>query len=47
MRAEDEEIELINARGFVRSGLGPRILRAETAAIAAVAIVGFAIGDLR
>jgi 16S rRNA U1498 N3-methylase RsmE len=27
-------------------GLGPRILRTETAAMAALAIVGFAVGDL-
>ncbi len=42
----DEEIEQAEAAGFAAVGLGPRILRAETAAIAAVAIVQHALGDL-
>jgi len=43
---EDAEIELARAAGFVVIGLGPRTLRAETAALAALAAVGYALGDL-
>jgi 16S rRNA (uracil1498-N3)-methyltransferase len=41
-----DEIEAARGRGFVMCGLGPRILRAETAALAALAVLGFAVGDL-
>ncbi|MCG8422714.1 MAG: 16S rRNA (uracil(1498)-N(3))-methyltransferase [Proteobacteria bacterium] len=43
-----EEAEMVQARaaGFVTVGLGPHILRAETAALAAAALIGFAFGDL-
>jgi 16S rRNA (uracil1498-N3)-methyltransferase len=40
------EVELARAAGFLVAGLGPRILRAETAALAALTIVNYALGDL-
>jgi 16S rRNA (uracil1498-N3)-methyltransferase len=42
----DEEINQVRAAGFTACGMGPRILRAETAAIAALSIAGFALGDV-
>ncbi len=43
-----EERRMLRARSFVRpASLGPRILRAETAAIAALTIVQAAWGDWR
>ena len=42
----DEEVELAREAGYVVVGLGPRLLRAETAALAALAAVGYALGDL-
>ncbi len=44
---EPAEAEELRAAGFVSASLGPRILRAETAAVAAVAIAQAAWGDLR
>ncbi len=41
----DEVDRAMNA-GFLPAGLGPRILRAETAAMAAVSILGYELGDL-
>lgn len=41
------DLEAIDAAGFARFRLGPRILRADTAAIAACAIVQRLWGDLR
>jgi 16S rRNA (uracil1498-N3)-methyltransferase len=41
-----EEVELAAAAGFVPVGLGPRILRSETAAIVAVALAQAAAGGL-
>jgi 16S rRNA (uracil1498-N3)-methyltransferase len=41
-----EEVDAARARGFIVAGLGPRILRTETAAPAAVAILQFTFGDL-
>jgi 16S rRNA (uracil1498-N3)-methyltransferase len=41
-----EEVELARAAGFAAVGLGPRILRTETAALVALSILGFALGDL-
>lgn len=41
-----DEVSAARANGFAVAGLGPRILRAETAAIAALAVLGFAVGDL-
>ncbi|MEW6440978.1 MAG: 16S rRNA (uracil(1498)-N(3))-methyltransferase [bacterium] len=43
--AQEEAAAL--AAGFVAAGLGPRILRAETAAILAVALAQYQFGDLR
>jgi len=40
------EVEAAVAEGFLTAGLGPRILRAETAAITAVALLQFLFGDL-
>ncbi|NIQ37263.1 MAG: RsmE family RNA methyltransferase [Proteobacteria bacterium] len=40
------EIELARMRGFVSIGLGERILRTETAAIAAITIIQYELGDL-
>jgi len=40
------EVESAAEAGFVSVGLGPRVLRAETAAVAAMAAVGYALGDL-
>ena len=40
------EVELANAQGFQSVHMGRRILRAETAAIAALAVVQFLWGDL-
>jgi 16S rRNA (uracil1498-N3)-methyltransferase len=41
-----EEVEQAQAEGFLPVSLGPRILRAETAAIVAAAIVQSSLGDL-
>jgi 16S rRNA (uracil1498-N3)-methyltransferase len=41
-----EEVDAARASGFVTVGLGPRILRTETAALVALSILGFALGDL-
>ena len=43
--AEEERNALLALPNVVRLGLGPRILRADTAAIAALALVGAVIGD--
>ena len=40
------EIQVAEEAGFRRAGLGPRILRTETAPIAALSILGFVLGDL-
>lgn len=42
----ETEVELAREAGFIPVGLGPRILRAETAAVAAVAILAYALGDI-
>jgi 16S rRNA (uracil1498-N3)-methyltransferase len=42
----DEEVELARTLGAVVFGLGPRILRAETAALAALAAVQYELGGL-
>jgi 16S rRNA (uracil1498-N3)-methyltransferase len=44
---ESTEVERLSAAGFLPVGLGPRILRAETAAIAAVAVAQALWGDFR
>ncbi len=41
-----EEVDLAVSKGFAPVSLGPRILRTETAAIAAAALMQFALGDL-
>lgn len=43
--SEDEAL-LAERAGFLKAGMGPRILRAETAAVAAAAIVQYAFGGL-
>jgi 16S rRNA (uracil1498-N3)-methyltransferase len=45
--AEDERATLLKVRNVVRVSLGPRILRADTAAVAALALVQAVIGDWR
>jgi 16S rRNA (uracil1498-N3)-methyltransferase len=42
----DQEINRIQNSGFLPTGLGPRILRAETATIAAVTLVQYIFGDM-
>lgn len=42
----EQEIELVQKSGFISAGLGPRILRAETATIAAVTMVQYLFGDM-
>ena len=42
----EDEIKAASEKGFVRTTLGRRILRAETAAITAVAITQYALGDM-
>jgi 16S rRNA (uracil1498-N3)-methyltransferase len=44
---EDERAALLRAPNVVRLALGPRILRADTAAVAALALVGAVLGDWR
>lgn len=41
-----EEEQIAKGQGFLPVGLGPRVLRAETAAILAVGLVQYAFGDL-
>jgi 16S rRNA (uracil1498-N3)-methyltransferase len=43
--AEEERAALLKQPGAVRLALGPRILRADTAAVAALAVVQTALGD--
>jgi 16S rRNA (uracil1498-N3)-methyltransferase len=45
--AEDERAMLLKAPNVVRLALGPRILRADTAAVAVLALVQTVIGDWR
>jgi 16S rRNA (uracil1498-N3)-methyltransferase len=42
----DDEVAAARAAGFAVAGLGPRILRTETAAVVVLTILGFAVGDL-
>jgi 16S rRNA (uracil1498-N3)-methyltransferase len=42
----DQEIEKLLNCGFMSAGLGPRILRAETATIVAVTLVQYIFGDM-
>ena len=45
--AEDERALLLKAPNVVRLSLGPRILRADTAAVAVLALVQAVLGDWR
>jgi 16S rRNA (uracil1498-N3)-methyltransferase len=45
--AEDERAALLALPNVMRLALGPRILRADTAAVAALALVGAVLGDWR
>jgi 16S rRNA (uracil1498-N3)-methyltransferase len=45
--AEDERLALLKLPNVVRLALGPRILRADTAAVAALALVQAVLGDWR
>jgi len=45
--ADDERAALLALPNVVRLALGPRILRADTAAVAALALVGAVLGDWR
>ncbi len=40
-----EEVNTVVEKGFLRASLGPRILRTETAAIEAISIVQYELGD--
>ena len=42
----EQEIEMARQSGFVTAGLGPRILRAETATLAASTLVQYLFGDI-
>ncbi|MBE9486447.1 MAG: RNA methyltransferase, partial [Chloroflexi bacterium] len=42
----EEEIAEARSRGLLPVGLGPRILRTETAAIIAAGVIQYAVGDL-
>jgi len=41
----DEEISVAKGKGFITVGLGPRILRSETAGVAMVSILQYEFGD--
>jgi 16S rRNA (uracil1498-N3)-methyltransferase len=45
--ADDERVALLRLPNVVRLALGPRILRADTAAVAALALVVAVLGDWR
>ena len=45
--AEEERAALLQLPNVVRLALGPRILRADTAAVAALALVQAVLGDWR
>jgi 16S rRNA (uracil1498-N3)-methyltransferase len=45
--ADDERAAVLAAPNVLRLALGPRILRADTAAVAALALVGAVLGDWR
>jgi 16S rRNA (uracil1498-N3)-methyltransferase len=42
----EEEVAAARAAGFAVAGLGPRILRTETAAVVVLTILSYAVGDL-
>jgi 16S rRNA (uracil1498-N3)-methyltransferase len=41
-----EELEAFELSAFIRAGLGPRVLRTETAAIAAIVMLQARFGDM-
>ena len=43
---DPEEVKMAQANGFISAGMGPRILRAQTAAIAACTLVQYLFGDM-
>ena len=43
---EPAEVEIAHTLGFRSAGLGPRILRAETAVLAVMAALQWSFGDL-
>jgi len=43
---KEEEVTEAEAAGFIPVGLGPRILRTETAGLAALSIIQFELGDM-
>ena len=43
---EPAEVEMLQAAGFLAAALGPRVLRSETAAVAAVAVAQATWGDM-
>jgi 16S rRNA (uracil1498-N3)-methyltransferase len=45
--ADDERAALLQRANVVRLALGPRILRADTAAVAALALIQSVLGDWR
>ena len=45
--AEEERAALLKLTNVVRLSLGPRILRADTAAVAALALIQAVLGDWR
>ena len=45
--AQEERAALLKLPNAVRLALGPRLLRADTAAVAALALVGAVLGDWR
>ena len=42
----DQEIKIARQNGFLTAGLGPRILRAETATLAAATLIQYLFGDM-
>jgi 16S rRNA (uracil1498-N3)-methyltransferase len=42
----DDEVRSATENGFIKASLGPRILRTETAPIAALSIIQYELGDM-
>ncbi|MBI4681070.1 MAG: RsmE family RNA methyltransferase, partial [Nitrospirae bacterium] len=42
----DTETKMANEKGFTAASLGPRILRTETAALSAISIIQYELGDM-
>ena len=43
---ENSELELLSSSGFVEAGVGPRVMRTETAPVAVISLAQFLWGDL-